>query len=131
MTDRDVTCEIDSIGVATITLSRPHTLNSITTEMSVELLPNLCREVSDDPSVRVVVITGAGRGFCSGADISERIPTISAAPNEEHPLRTVGAYVRAVWDIPKPVIAAVNGAAAAGGMSIACAADFRFLAESG
>ena len=126
----DIGYGLDEAGIATITFSRPATLNALTTEMATRLLPDLCAEVTRDDRVKVVVLTGAGRGFCSGADVAERIPAVLGAAGSTAHTTPVGAFVEPVWSIPKPVIAAVNGVAAGGGMSIACAADFRFLAES-
>lgn len=125
----DIRYDVDG-GVATITLARPATLNALTTDMATRLLPELCAEATRDDKVKVVVLTGTGRGFCSGADVAERIPAVVDAVDTTTLERPIGAFVRSVWDIPKPVIAAVNGVAAGGGMSIACAADFRFLAGS-
>jgi len=130
MTTEEISYEVDKAGVATLTLTRPATLNALTTDMAVRLLPQLCAEAGADSDVKVVVITGAGRGFCSGADVVERIPTVLDGADTASRERQVGAFVLPVWQIPKPVIAAVNGVAAGGGMSIACAADFRFLARS-
>jgi 2-(1,2-epoxy-1,2-dihydrophenyl)acetyl-CoA isomerase len=126
----DIRYELNSSGVAMLTLARPATLNALTTDMATRLLPELCAEVSGDDRVKVVVITGSGRGFCSGADIDERIPAVLNTLDASALERPVGAFILPVWNIPKPVIAAVNGVAAGGGMSIACAADFRFVAES-
>jgi 2-(1,2-epoxy-1,2-dihydrophenyl)acetyl-CoA isomerase len=126
----DIRYALDEGGVATITFARPATLNALTTEMATRLLPGLCAEVTGDDRVKVVVLTGEGRGFCSGADVAERIPAVVDAAGAAAQTTAVGAFVEPVWSIPKPVIAAVNGVAAGGGMSIACAADFRFLAES-
>jgi 2-(1,2-epoxy-1,2-dihydrophenyl)acetyl-CoA isomerase len=126
----DIHYALDGSGVATITLSRPHTLNALTTAMATRELPRLCAEVSRDDRVKAVVLTGAGRGFCSGADVAERVPAVVEATDTETLERPIGAFVAPLWAIPKPVIAAVNGVAAGGGMSLACAADFRFLAES-
>jgi 2-(1,2-epoxy-1,2-dihydrophenyl)acetyl-CoA isomerase len=126
----DIRYRLDEAGIATITFSRPATLNALTTEMATRLLPDLCAEATRDDRVKVVVLTGAGRGFCSGADVAERIPAVLDAADGTALTTPVGAFVEPVWSIPKPVIAAVNGVAAGGGMSIACAADFRVLAES-
>jgi 2-(1,2-epoxy-1,2-dihydrophenyl)acetyl-CoA isomerase len=126
----EITYEVDKSGVATVTLSRPETLNALTTDMATRLLPQLCAEATADEDVKVVLITGAGRGFCSGADVAERVPTVFKGADTTTLERQVGAFVMPVWSIPKPVVAAVNGVAAGGGMSIACAADFRILARS-
>jgi 2-(1,2-epoxy-1,2-dihydrophenyl)acetyl-CoA isomerase len=126
----DINFEIDDEGIATITLCRPLTLNALTSEMAIKRLPEVCAEASVNSRVKVVVITGKGRGFCSGADVRERIPDVVNAADTATLERPIGAFIRAIWEIPKPVIAAVNGIAAGGGMSIACAADFRFMAES-
>jgi 2-(1,2-epoxy-1,2-dihydrophenyl)acetyl-CoA isomerase len=127
---RDVKYELSSTGVATITLSRPDSLNALTTEMATVTLPLLCAQVAEDSDVKVVVITGDGRGFCSGADIGERIPTVVNAADTATLERPIGAFVKPIWDIPKPVIASVNGVAGGGGMSVACAADFRIVADT-
>jgi 2-(1,2-epoxy-1,2-dihydrophenyl)acetyl-CoA isomerase len=126
----EITYEVDKAGVATLTLARPEALNALTTDMATRLLPQLCAEATADDDVKVVVVTGTGRGFCSGADVAERIPTVLKGADTATLERQVGAFVLPVWRIPKPVIAAVNGVAAGGGMSIACAADFRYLARS-
>jgi len=126
----DIQYSVDDIGVATITFSRPDALNALTTRMLTETLPVLCAEASTDPRVKVVVITGTGRGFCTGADVNDHIPTLANEPDATAMQRPLGSLVVPVWGIPKPVIAAVNGVAAGGGMSLACAADFRVVAES-
>jgi 2-(1,2-epoxy-1,2-dihydrophenyl)acetyl-CoA isomerase len=117
-------------GVATIRLNRPQALNALTSEMAVELLPAACRRAQDDPAVRVVVLTGTGRGFCSGADTRERIPDVLGDPDPANLRRPVGAFVLPVWELTKPTVAAVNGVAAGGGMSLAAACDFRVVVES-
>jgi 2-(1,2-epoxy-1,2-dihydrophenyl)acetyl-CoA isomerase len=126
----DILYDVDDLGVATITFSRPEALNALTTKMLTETLPQLCTQASTDPRVKVVVITGAGRGFCTGADVNDHIPTLVNEPDAATMQRPLGSLVLPVWGIPKPVIAAVNGVAAGGGMSLACAADFRIVAES-
>ncbi|MFB6395470.1 enoyl-CoA hydratase/isomerase family protein [Polymorphospora lycopeni] len=117
-------------GIARIRLDRPDRLNALTSVMADVELPELCRRASADPAVRVVVLTGTGRGFCSGADLGERIDAVTTGADPTRLQQPLGSFVRAVWDIPKPVVAAVNGVAAGGGMSLATAADFRVVAES-
>lgn len=117
-------------GVAVLRLDRPERLNALTSAIADEQLPELCRRATDDPAVRVVVLTGTGQGFCAGADLGERISAITERADTAALRRPLGAFVLAVWDIPKPVIAAVNGVAAGGGMSLAAVADLRVVAES-
>ena len=112
-------------GVLLLTLNRPERYNAITFQMFDEL-HDLCRAVNRDRDLRAVVITGAGRGFCSGLDLDEAATLPDMTPAEmllgqEH---WAGAY-EALHDLPQPVIAAVNGAAAGGGLGLALAADIR------
>jgi 2-(1,2-epoxy-1,2-dihydrophenyl)acetyl-CoA isomerase len=112
-------------GVATITLNRPDSLNALNAGMRRELLAAL-KSVARDDAVRVVVLTGAGRGFCSGADLrggdAER-QFRRVLTTEYNPLMT---SIRA---LPKPVLAAVNGVAAGAGVSLALACDLVYAAE--
>ncbi|WP_433205670.1 enoyl-CoA hydratase/isomerase family protein [Dactylosporangium sp. CS-047395] len=117
-------------GVATIRLDRPEKLNALTSAMADEQLPELCRRATADPAVRVVVLTGTGRAFCSGADLVQRIDEVTTGADATRLEQPLANFVRAVWELPKPVIAAVNGVAAGGGMSLAAVADFRVVAES-
>jgi 2-(1,2-epoxy-1,2-dihydrophenyl)acetyl-CoA isomerase len=113
-------------AVLTITLNRPDVLNAFNTEMH-RALAGALREARD-PAVRAVVLTGAGRGFCVGQDLTE----FREAPGDIGS-RLRGNYhpnIRAIRALEKPVIAAVNGAAAGAGMSIACACDLRIAADS-
>ena len=118
-------------AVATITLDQPDSLNALTVAMKVSLLEALQRAAADN-EVRAVVLTGAGRGFCVGQDLREHAQALEADP--EHALDTVREHynpiVRALTDLPKPVVAAVNGAAAGAGASLAFACDFRIAAEN-
>jgi 2-(1,2-epoxy-1,2-dihydrophenyl)acetyl-CoA isomerase len=113
-------------AVLTITLNRPDVLNAFTAELHRQLVGAFKEARADD--VRAVVITGAGRGFCVGQDLNE---FGEAARDIAGRLR--GNYhptIRAVRELEKPVIAAVNGPAAGAGLSFACACDLRLAAES-
>jgi 2-(1,2-epoxy-1,2-dihydrophenyl)acetyl-CoA isomerase len=113
-------------AVLTITLNRPDVLNAFNTEMHRGLAAAL-RDARDG-GVRAVVLTGAGRGFCVGQDLTEfreAAGDIGSRLRENyHP------NIRAIRALEKPVIAAVNGAAAGAGMSFACACDLRIAADS-
>lgn len=112
-------------SVATVTLNRPDSLNALNTTMRRELLATF-KGLARDESVRAVVLTGEGRGFCSGADLrggdAERsFRRVLTA--EYNPLMT------AIRELPRPVIAAVNGVAAGAGVSLALACDLVYAAE--
>ena len=120
--------EVDQ-GVATITLNRPAVLNAINQQMIEELQAAL-NAVKDDAGVRAVVITGAGRGFCSGADLKARqrikpgaAPADANAAGAERLRRTLNPLILAIRTIEKPFIAAVNGVAAGAGCNLALACD--------
>ncbi|MFF3559188.1 enoyl-CoA hydratase-related protein [Streptomyces sp. NPDC002574] len=120
-------------GVATLTLDRPHRRNSLTAGLSRHLLLGLLC-AGDDPSVRVVVLTGNGGAFCAGDDVDSvrrwRLGDRADAPFD--PLTSDAHYLRvceAMLHLPKPVVVALTGAAAGAGAEIACAADYR-LADS-
>jgi len=117
-------------GVRTITLNRPERLNAIDPELA-DALPRALDEASRADDVRVIVITGAGRGFCSGLDISSppRLPDSTRAERLD-PLAWVGRWVTALVSCEKPVIAAVNGVAAGAGFGLALAADLRLIASN-
>ena len=114
-------------GVATVTLNRPAALNALTISMKERLLDTL-RGLGHDRAVRAVVLTGAGRAFCAGQDLKERLAPDPAPFDEELGLR-YNPIVRALRDLPQPVIAAVNGVAAGAGASLAFACDLRIAAE--
>ena len=119
-------------GVATITFARPERLNSLTFEIYADIrdLTQSLRSRGDE--VRVLVIRGEGRGFCSGGDVDEIIGRLVKMGTREvyDFARMTGACVRNLREIPQPVIAAVNGIAAGAGAVLAAAADLRVLAES-
>lgn len=112
-------------GVATVTLNRPDALNALNAQMRQELLAALDAARGDD-AVRAVLITGEGRAFCAGADLrggSEERQFRRVLTDEYNPLIT------AIRELPKPVLAAVNGVAAGAGVSLALAADLVLAAE--
>ncbi len=123
--------------VATITLNRPEKLNALSADLTAGVAEYIDRAWTDD-GVRVVVITGAGRGFCSGQDLSggrsiaerdgqpEQPPSVA---DRRHNLRGVQRIGRAVQQLDKPYIAAVNGPAAGAGMDLASMADIRIAAR--
>jgi enoyl-CoA hydratase/carnithine racemase len=108
-------------GVAVVTLNRPERLNAWTFPMS-ERFYDILEGCDDDPEVRVVVVTGAGRGFCAGMDTDALKEVGTSAPVSDPNRRRADAITR----VRKPVIAAVNGAAVGVGFVIACACDIRF-----
>jgi 2-(1,2-epoxy-1,2-dihydrophenyl)acetyl-CoA isomerase len=115
-------------GVLTLTLNRPDKLNAFTPEMH-KLLRDALEQALDDPGVRAVLLTGAGRGFCAGQDLSERkadapIDLSVSLGSHYNPL------VRRLRSLPKPVVCAVNGVAAGAGANIALACDIVLAARS-
>jgi 2-(1,2-epoxy-1,2-dihydrophenyl)acetyl-CoA isomerase len=112
-------------GVLTITLNRPDVYNAINRAMHAALGEALAE--AGDPGVRAVVLTGAGRGFCSGQDLRE----FSELPGgvREALERTYHPNIRAIRALEKPVIAAVNGPCAGAGLSLACACDVRIASS--
>ena len=118
-------------GVATVTLNRPDKLNALTFDSYADLR-DLLAELPHRGDARVLVITGEGRGFCSGGDVEEIIGELQKMEAAEllDFTRMTGAVVKALRECPLPVIAAVNGIAAGAGSVVALAADFRLLARS-
>jgi enoyl-CoA hydratase/carnithine racemase len=112
-------------GVVQVTLNRPDQFNAMTVTMFDEL-ESVARAIGDDRDVRVVILTGAGRAFCAGYDLdeAEALPGLGALGMLDLQERAARA-LSAVRAIPVPVIAAVNGPAAGGGMSLALMADIR------
>lgn len=120
-----------SDGVGTITFDRPDKLNALTFEVYADLR-DLLTEVEHREDVDVVVITGSGRGFCSGGDVDEIIGQLLEMDSKGliDFTRMTGAVVERMRRLPMPIIAAVNGVAAGAGAVIALAADLRLMAES-
>ncbi len=117
-------------GIATLVMNRPDRLNALNNELAMAVNDALGR-IAKDPSVNVVVITGAGRAFCAGGDLGALGKgRQTGATHELEPLLRAGMQmVLKMRTMPQPVIAAVNGAAAGAGMNIALAADIRIAAE--
>ncbi len=130
-------------GVAVVTLNRPDRLNAMTLIMAGEVRAAM-QQASDDDEVRVIVLTGAGRGFCAGADAARLQGRVSGiAVEEEEALPFTGAIeggldlpqafaAKYAWiaTVPKPVIAAVNGPAVGVGMVLPMFADIRFASDT-
>ena len=118
-------------GVATVTFSRPDKLNALTFDVYADLR-DLLGELPHRGDTRVLVLTGKGRGFCSGGDVEEiigELQQMGAAELLEF-TRMSGAVVKAMREAPLPVVAAVNGVAAGAGAVLALAADLRLVARS-
>ncbi|NBP54755.1 MAG: enoyl-CoA hydratase/isomerase family protein, partial [Actinobacteria bacterium] len=116
-------------GIALVTLNRPDKLNAMTSEL-VEMLHDTLDELADDASVRVVVLTGAGRGFCAGLDLGG----YGVAPGRKQPGKVeasfatqkhIASLIPHMRSIPQPIIAAVNGPAAGGGFALVLGSDIR------
>ncbi|MFC1858255.1 enoyl-CoA hydratase/isomerase family protein [Thermodesulfobacteriota bacterium] len=119
-------------GVATLTLNRPDKFNAITPEMAYETLIGIFNQIKIDDEIRAIIITGAGKGFCSGTDVSARLAKRLEGEIDEprhEKIDVVGRFILNIADMDKPVIAAINGIAAAAGLSIALASDIRIASE--
>ncbi len=130
-----VLCSNPEPGISVITLNRPDRLNALTDEL-IDMLTAALDSADTDPECRVVVLTGAGRGFCAGFDLSSDTAGELAAGDRESPRSRLrgqqrwAAIPERIRALRPPVVAAVNGAAAGGGLAIALAADLRVCASS-
>jgi len=122
--------ETSADGVRTITLDRADKLNAVNDALAASLSSAVAHAAAED-DVRVVVITGAGRAFCAGLDLSEppSLPTATRVDRLD-PYAWVGTWVRTILGCEKPVVAAVNGPAAGAGFGLALACDMRIVASS-
>ena len=112
-------------GVCTITLNRPDRLNAINFQLAFDL-EKVLGEIEDDDEARTVILTGAGRGFCAGADIKEM-----ADPSARRlPIGKRYNFFNTLEDLEKPVIAAINGPCNGGGLELALCCDFRIASQA-
>lgn len=124
-----------SDGLATITINRPEAMNAMNTEAKVALR-DAARAASADPAVRAVLLTASGRAFCVGQDLKEHIGFLAEdrETGSRNTMNTVRDHynpiVRALTEMPKPVVAGVNGVAAGAGLGFALAADYRVVADT-
>ncbi len=118
-------------GILTITLNRPDKLNAMT-ELLLRELKDAFVQSGIDRDVRVIVLTGAGRGFCAGADLAAATEQMMSGgfSFKDNLIATYNPLILTMQSLPKPIIAAVNGVAAGAGMSLALACDMRIAAES-
>ncbi|WP_291425569.1 enoyl-CoA hydratase-related protein [Deinococcus sp.] len=125
MTEQSVVLAETRAGVRTLTLNRPDKLNAANDELILSLTQQL-RQADADDSVRVVVLTAAGRAFCAGQDLSE----VDSSRMTEHIHQTYNPLIQTIRSLGKPVITAVNGIAAGAGASLALSGDIRLWAAS-
>jgi enoyl-CoA hydratase/carnithine racemase len=117
--------------IATMTLNRPEKMNAFGRRMRHEI-EEVVREVCEDAEVRVIVITGAGKAFCVGGDVNEKVTGPSNAVDTISPSErpAMSKIVMAISQVEKPVIAAVNGVAAGGGVNLALCCDIRIASKN-
>ncbi len=118
-------------NLATVTLNRPEKLNALNQEL-LDTLPGLLQRLAEDSAVRCLVLTGAGRGFCAGGDVSAMARGEVGAGVSQDPvarLKQQEEASRLLHEMPKPTIAMINGPVAGAGLSLALACDIRIAAE--
>ncbi|MDA1279014.1 MAG: enoyl-CoA hydratase [Chloroflexi bacterium] len=125
-------------GYTTIILNRPDRLNSLSNEL-LQTLATTLDSVAHDDSVRAVIVTGAGRAFCAGADTAEMAGGTSEGPHKPGPggpealrrgFQLAQKVILGIYEMEKPVIAAVNGPAVGAGFDLACACDIRIASQA-
>jgi len=116
-------------GVGTITLNRPDSFNAANEQLTTELLAALS-DAHDNNAVRCVVLTGAGKAFCSGQDLKDAPKQGSKRDLTDSLVRRYNPVIRLMREMPKPIICGINGVAAGAGLSLALAADVRIMSTS-
>lgn len=114
-------------GVGTITLDSPGNRNALSRQLTAELDARMGAAIAD-PAVRIILLTGTGTVFCSGADLKEQREANQAGGNTGP--TALAPILEAMWDAPKPVVGRINGAARAGGMGLVCACDIAVGVET-
>jgi len=127
MEEKTVLLEIEN-SIATVKLNRPNSLNSLDGAM-VDELTSILENLKHNTSVRVVILTGSGRAFCAGGDL-RHLEAVAGTPAAEAFVAQVGNLVALIMDMPKPVIAMVNGVAAGAGFNLALSCDLVIAAKS-
>lgn len=115
-------------GIMTVTLNRPNVLNAFNEQMLKELL-EVYKQANENDEVRVIIVTGSGRAFCSGSDLSGGLETFSSNESENYYRDTGGKLSLQVYQIKKPVIAAINGAAVGVGITMTLPMDIRIVTK--
>lgn len=113
-------------GIGIVTLNRPDRLNAINTQLILDI-EDVLDEIYEDREIRVVILTGAGRGFCPGADLKQ---PPGSTPAKRRPLGRRYTFNNKLEDVGKPVIAAINGPCNGGGVEMALCCDFRIASEA-
>ena len=129
MAEQELDCSVEA-GVATITFNRPEVMNAFSDDMRADLLGHLER-IGGDPSVRCVVLTGAGAAFCAGGDVASmaKLQDDNDRQVVEGRMQVGSQVMQLIRRLPQPVIAAINGAAAGGGLNLALGCDLRLASE--
>jgi len=122
---QDIDTEVADDGIATLTLARPERRNALSIKLRNEISEQLDNWATD-PAVRAVVLTGAGSTFCAGFDLDEFAQADLASSIRDSSRR----YHLAVWEFPKPLVAAINGPAVAGGLDLSVLCDFRIASST-
>ncbi|MBL8148638.1 MAG: enoyl-CoA hydratase/isomerase family protein, partial [Blastocatellia bacterium] len=130
MTYKTISFEVEN-SLAKVTLNRPEVLNALSVDMASELT-DVFQQLHSREDVRAVVLSGTGRAFCSGGDVKQMLQVLDKDPSSffSEPLKTYHRMVMAIRELPKPVIAAINGLATGAGFSLALACDARIAAET-
>ncbi len=114
-------------GILEVTLNRPDKYNALTFTVAKEIM-GVCKQASKDSSIRAILLTGAGKGFCAGQDLGE-VEERGDVSLRYHLLKSYNPMAQAMRTLEKPIIAAINGACAGAGFGLALAADIRYASE--